>query len=183
MEDKNGLSGAVRAVTRRQMAAWAVLPLFSQMVRPQALAASRRQAMQQLPGTEANAARTSLHQEVEFGAAPARIYAVLLSAKEFAAFTGMPAEIDARAGGGFSMFGGMVVGRNVELVAGQRIVQAWRRATWEPGVYSMVKFELKAKGAGTTVVLDHTGFPKGDYDGLYSGWGERYWDPLHKYLA
>jgi hypothetical protein len=33
------------------------------------------------------------------------------------------------------------------------------------------------------VVLDHTGFPKGDYDHLFSGWGERYWDPLHKYLA
>src|SRR5579862_7690105 len=54
---------------------------------------------------------------------------------------------------------------------------------WDPGVYSVVKFELKPQGSGTTLILDHTGFPEGEYDSLFKGWGLRYWDPLKKYLG
>jgi activator of HSP90 ATPase len=126
---------------------------------------------------------TYLHQEIPIKASPQRIYEVLLDSKQFAAFTGLGADIDPKAGGAFSMFGGLIVGRNVELVPDQRIVQAWRPANWDPGVYSMVKFELKAHGSGATVVLDHTGFPEGDFAHLDPGWYERYWEPLKKYLA
>jgi hypothetical protein len=47
----------------------------------------------------------------------------------------------------------------------------------------MVKFELKPEQSATTVILDHTGFPEGDFDGLDSGWPIRYWKPLAAYLA
>jgi activator of HSP90 ATPase len=136
-----------------------------------------------LPGQDAEMTRTSLHQEVEFNAAPQRIYDVLLDSKEFAAFSGHPAVIDPAAGGAFSMFDGIIVGRNIELVPGQRIVQAWKPNYWEPGIYSLVKFELVADGAGTKIVLDHWGFPEGKFAGLDSGWPERYWQPLTKYLS
>jgi activator of HSP90 ATPase len=170
-------------LTRRRIGSAMALAILGEVSRPCIFADSRRQTMTQLPATEANQARTSLHQEMSFPVAPARVYQVLLSSKEFAACTGMPAEIDAKVGGAFSMFGGMIVGRNIELVADQRIVQAWRPANWEPGVYSLVRFEIKPQGSGSAVVLDHTGFPSGDYDHLFSGWGERYWDPMHKYLG
>jgi hypothetical protein len=43
------------------------------------------------------------------------------------------------------MFGGMIIGRNVELVPNQRIVQAWRpTADFPKGPYSLVKIELTA---------------------------------------
>ena len=126
---------------------------------------------------------TYLHQEVDIKASAQRIYEALLDSKQFAAFTGMPAEIDPKAGGAFSMFGGLIVGRNVELLPDQRIVQAWRPASWDPGVYSIVKFELKGQASQTRVVLDHTGFPEGKFGGLDSGWYERYWEPLKKFLA
>jgi activator of HSP90 ATPase len=168
-------------LTRRQAVAGVALALCGEVAASGAQ--ETQQAMKQIPAAREDDARTSLHQEIDFHATPARLYQVLLSSKEFAAFSGMPAQIDPTAGGAFSMFGGMIVGRTVELVPGHRIVQAWRRATWEPGVYSMVKFDLSSKGTGAVVVLDHTGFPKGDYEHLYSGWGERYWDPLHKYLT
>ncbi len=145
--------------------------------------AQQQQTITEAPSTAANQARTSLHQEVELKASPQHIYEILLDSKQFAAFTGMPATIDAAAGGAFSMFGGMIVGRNVELIANQRIVQAWRPTHWDPGVYSVVKFELKPQGSGTMLILDHTGFPEGDYDSLFKGWGLRYWDPLKKYLG
>ncbi len=132
---------------------------------------------------QVNAMRTSLHQEIALNATPEHIYHVLLDSKQFAAFTGMPATIDPNPGGTFHTFGQLIEGRNVELIPQQRIVQAWRPTYWDPGVYSLVHIELKASSSGTTLVLDHTGFPEGDFDHLDSGWYTRYWDPLKKYLA
>jgi activator of HSP90 ATPase len=146
-------------------------------------AQTQQPAIKEAPPTAANQKRTFLHQEVDFKATPQRIYEVLLDSKQFAACTGMPAEIDPKAGGAFSTFGGLVVGRNIELIPNQRIVQAWRPTHWDPGVYSIVKFELKPKASETTIILDHTGFPEGAFDGLDSGWKPRYWDPLKKFLA
>ena len=135
------------------------------------------------PAKEPNEKRTFLHQEIHLHASPQRIYEVLLDSKQFAAFTGRPAEIDPSAGGAFWMFGKLITGRNVELIPNERIVQAWRPASWPPGVYSIVKFELEADGSQTKLVLDHTGFPEGKFDDLNSGWPERYWQPLAKFLA
>lgn len=139
--------------------------------------------MKETRATETNKARTSLHQVAHFKASPQRIYDVLLDSNQFAACTGMPAEIDPKAGGALSMFGGLIVGRNVELIAGQRIVQAWRPTHWDSGVYSIVKFELKSHGSETMVILDHTGFPEGEFDHLDSGWHSHYWEPLEKFLT
>jgi activator of HSP90 ATPase len=125
----------------------------------------------------------SIHQEIQFNASPHRIYETLLDSKEFAAFSGEPAEIGRIAGSAFSMFGRLIVGRNIELVTSQRIVQAWRPADWDPGVYSIVKFRLIQQGSQTKVVLDHTGFPDGTFEHLSAGWKSRYWDPLKKYFA
>jgi activator of HSP90 ATPase len=141
------------------------------------------QQMQNAPATAENAHKTALHQEISIDATPARIYGILLDAKKFAAMTGLAATIDPAAGGSFSMFGGLIVGRNVELVPDKMIVQAWRPTHWAPGVYSMVKFELRPQGSGTLVVLDHSGFPEGDYDHLLAGWDAHYWEPMKKFVA
>lgn len=53
------------------------------------------------PAKEPNEKRTFLHQEIHLHASPQRIYEVLLDSKQFAAFTGRPAEIDPSAGGAF----------------------------------------------------------------------------------
>jgi hypothetical protein len=63
------------------------------------------------------------------------------------------------------------------------VVQAWRGKTWEEGVYSIARFELKAKGSGSRVILDHTGFPEADREHLDQGWHRMYWDPLKKSLS
>jgi activator of HSP90 ATPase len=123
-----------------------------------------------------------IHQEIDFKTTPARLYEVLLDAKQFAAFTKDTAEIEPQAGAAFKLFGGRIEGRNIELLPNQRIVQAWRPAYWPAGVYSIVKFELVPREAGTRVVLDHAAFTEDQWEGLSSGWQEHYWGPLHKYL-
>ena len=125
-----------------------------------------------------------IHQEVVFKAIPKRLYDALTDAKQFSKATGgAPTEISSEVGGAFSCFGGMIVGRNLELLQNRRIVQAWRVGNWEPGVYSIIKFELKEQGDGTRLVFDHTGFPEDNRDHLDAGWGSNYWEPLKKYLA
>jgi activator of HSP90 ATPase len=183
MTREENLLMPANAITRRQMIAGVAIAFGSLATSSGAWAQTPQPATTEAPSTTANQKRTSLHQEIEFKASPQRIYEVLLDSKQFAACTGMPTEIDPKAGGAFSMFGGMIVGRNIELVPNQRIVQAWRPASWEPGIYSIVRFELKPHGSGTMVVLDHTGFPEGDFDHLNPGWKLRYWDPLAKCLA
>ena len=126
---------------------------------------------------------TSIHQEVDFNAPPAKIYAILLDAKQFSAFTKETAEVQAEAGAAFRLFGGRIEGRNVELVPDQRIVQAWRAAAWPAGVYSIVRFELAAHGSGTRLIFDHTGFAESNREHLNEGWPRNYWEPLRSYLG
>src|SRR4051812_3077706 len=122
-----------------------------------------------------------IHQEMLLRAPPAKVYAALTNAGQFSSMTGgAPAEIEPNSGGMFSCFGGMILGRNVECAPGERLVQAWRGELWEPGQYSIVRFELKAEGDGTRVLLDHAGFPEGQGDHLAAGWHTNYWEPLKK---
>jgi activator of HSP90 ATPase len=125
---------------------------------------------------------TFVHQELDFKASPERVYEALLDEKRFVAFSGSPAQIEREEGGAFSLVGGRVTGRNVELIPNQRIVQAWHVVPWEAGIYSIVRFELTSKGAGTRLVLDHSGFPPEDVTARASGWQRVYWEPLRKYL-
>lgn len=125
---------------------------------------------------------TTIHNEVDYKVPPARIYEVLLDAKQFAALTKDTAEIQPQAGAAFKLFGGRIEGRNIELVPNQRLVQAWRPAYWPAGVYSIVKFELVARGSATRIILDQAGFTADKWEDLSAGWSEHYWEPLHKFL-
>ncbi len=140
----------------------------------------------------------SIHQEAVFKASRKRVYEALTDTKQFNKVielsgvmkSGMlspgadkPTKISSEVGGAFVLFGGYITGRHVELVPNERIVQAWRTGGWASGVYSIAKFELVEQGSGTTIVFDHTGFPKGEAEHLASGWKAHYWEPLDKLLA
>lgn len=138
----------------------------------------------------------AIHQEVTFKASRERVYRTLTDAGEFhkvvllsgAVESGMvkattPTQISTEPGGAFAIFGGFVVGRQIELVPNARIVQAWRPLDWAPGVYSIARFELVEQGPGTRLVFDHTGFPPGQAEHLTQGWQANYWTPLEKVLA
>ena len=140
-------------------------------------------------------AAESIHQEPVFQANRKRVYEALTDARQFdeivrlsaamqsGAITSKPAEISAEVGGAFKIFGGYIVGRHLDLVPGERIVQAWRPLSWRPGDYSIVNFVLVEEGARTRVVLDHKGFPEGQAQHLAAGWRGNYWDPLEKYFV
>ncbi|HXY61171.1 MAG TPA: SRPBCC domain-containing protein [Chthoniobacterales bacterium] len=123
-----------------------------------------------------------IHQEIDLNASPQRVYEALLDSKQFTEFSGRAAEINRDVGGAFSLFNGHIIGRNLELVPNQRIVQAWRVVTWPEGAWSIARFDLKSNGTGTRLVLEHIGFPEGLHDHLAQGWDENYWALLKKYF-
>ena len=132
----------------------------------------------------------SIHQETIFDASRKQVYEALMDAKQFTKVTAFssvptapPAEISADIGGSFSCFGGRIIGRHVELVPNERIIQAWRVVDWDAGIYSIAKFELKGQGSQTKLVFDHTGFPNGKAEHLAAGWKANYWAPMQKYFA
>jgi activator of HSP90 ATPase len=131
-----------------------------------------------------------IHQEITFNASPSRVYKALTDPKQFGKVTEtiMPGAaattvISPQVGGEFSMFKGIILGRHIEMVPNQRLVQAWREKDWAPGVFSVVRFLLIPDGTRTKLVFDHTGFPQGAADHLSVGWKSHYWEPLQKYFA
>jgi activator of HSP90 ATPase len=148
------------------------------------------------PEEEISHSAESIHQEPVFKASRKRVYDALTDPQQFdkvekfsAEMRGggsrgpKPTEISREVGGAFALFSGHIIGRHLELVPNERIVQAWRVVDWEPGWYSIAKFELVEQGPETKIVFDHLGFPKGLGQHLAEGWKGHYWDTLQKYLA
>jgi activator of HSP90 ATPase len=125
----------------------------------------------------------SVHHEVNFDAKPGDVYEMLMDSRRHAAFSGAPAKISRKEGGWFACYDGSIEGRNVELVDGVRIVQAWRISDWDEGVYSIVRFELEKTKSGTKLVFDHSGIPEDARDGIDRGWKDHYWEPMKKLFA
>ena len=94
----------------------------------------------------------------------------------------MPAEIGTEAGESFALFGGRVVGRNVELVPGRKIVQVWRATYWPEDAGTIVRIEFHSDGDHTRLVLDHDGVPEDRVTHVDAHWRTRYWQALRFYL-
>ena len=126
---------------------------------------------------------SAIHQEVSLEVSPERVFEAFMSEKEHSTFTGKPAEISREEGGTFSVHGGAVQGRNIELLTNERIVQAWRVHGWPDGVYSVIRVEIKAEGIDKSrLILDHTGYPVEAHDHLKEGWHKMYWTPMKNYF-
>ena len=188
MSDQKNLTTMVSTPTRRQLIAGVAIALGGLAVGSAGAWAGADEEISH--GAE------SIHQEPVFKASRKRVYEALTDAKQFQKVVllsgamksgmippGKPAEISSESGGTFSLFGGYIFGRHIELVPNERIVQAWRTAEWNPGAYSIAKFELVEQGAGTKIIFDHAAFPKGAGEHLAAGWKSNYWEPLEKFLA
>jgi activator of HSP90 ATPase len=188
MSERKNLSGLVSTPTRRQLIAGLSIAFGGV-----ALGSTRAWS-----GAEEEISHNAeaIHQEPVFKASRKRVYEALTDAKQFekvvqlsaAMKSGMapgakPAEISREAGGAFSLFGGYVTGRQIELVPNEQIVQVWRAGGWDPGIYSIARFALVEQGTGTKIMFDHTGFPKGDAEHLAAGWKMNYWEPLERFLG
>ena len=131
----NSIAPAI-ASTRRQLigraAVFGSLAMSATKLRAQAAA-------------EISHSADSIHQEPAINASRKRVYEALTSAGQFNEVTKIAAAADKAisldkaptilspdVGGTFSLFGGIIIGRQIELVPNTRIVQAWRVSYWAP---------------------------------------------------
>lgn len=126
----------------------------------------------------------TLKLKARFAAPPRAVYDALADSAQRSAMSGRAATISPDIGGAFTTDDGAVRGINVELVPGQRIVQAWRHADFPEGAYSMAAFVLTpTPNGGTDLVLTHRGVPKALLDRTEAAWKDETWAPMKRYLA
>ena len=125
---------------------------------------------------------SQISQVIDFAAQPEQVFDELLDAELFAGFSCAPATVGRHTGDGFSLFGDQIQGRNLEIVPAELIVQAWRVAGWDRGLYSIVRFELAPATSGTTLRFNQVGFPEDAHDELDAGWHQMYWEPMRRHL-
>jgi activator of HSP90 ATPase len=122
-------------------------------------------------------------QSVTFKASPKELFALFTDSKKHSASTGSKASVSAKAGAKWTAFDGMILGKNLAVVPGRMIVQAWRASHWKDSdLDSILVMNFSAAAGGGKVDLFHVGVPQHDHKGVTNGWPKYYWKPWKAYL-
>jgi activator of HSP90 ATPase len=117
-------------------------------------------------------------------ASPAEIYEAWLSSAGHSAMTGSFAKTSKKAGAAHSAWDGYIIGKNVELTPGEKIVQTWRTSEFaDNDPDSTITLTLTPLKSGARVTLRHSGVPDGQTSYERHGWKEFYFEPMQAYLA
>lgn len=112
-------------------------------------------------------------------APPEDVYIALTNPATIQLWTGEPAVMSTEPGSEFSLWEDSIVGKNIEFIQNQQLVQQWYFDGQEEP--SIVTIKLHAKGAGTSVELRHTNIPDEAYDDIVEGWDEQYFGSLQEF--
>ncbi|MFN0203882.1 MAG: SRPBCC domain-containing protein [Bacteroidia bacterium] len=107
------------------------------------------------------------------------VYAALTQIDLLAAWSRDSVEMDTRVGGEFSLWGGTVFGRNVEL-SPDKIVQTWQEDNWDEP--SKVIITLKENNGVTTMQVLHNHIPDSSFIAVNRGWELDYLRPLKEFV-
>ena len=122
-------------------------------------------------------------QSVTFTATPQELFALFTNSKKHSAATGDHASVSAKARAKWTAFGGMLLGKNLAVVPGKMIVQAWRASHWpDSDLDSILILNFSKTTGGARVDMVHAGVPEHDHKGVTKGWPQYYWEPWKAYL-
>ncbi len=117
-------------------------------------------------------------------ASPEAIYEAWLDSAAHSAMTGAEATASKEVGAEFSAWDGYIVGKNLELVPGQRIVQSWRTSEFgDEDPDSTITVTLTPIEAGARLTLSHSNVPDGQTSYEKVGWRDYYFEPMKAYFA
>src|SRR6516162_7877856 len=112
------------------------------------------------------------------------IYNAWLDSLAHSEMTGGQANISSEPGGAFSAWDGYISGRNLELVPGERIVQAWRTTKFaEDHEDSIVTITLEDRDDGALLTLSHSNVPETHLGYEQGGWDTHYFEPMIAYFT
>jgi len=114
------------------------------------------------------------------GANPEEVYLALTVEQAIRLWTGDEVQMQAVPGTEFALWGGSIVGKNLELAYPNKIVQQWYFGDQEES--SIVTFKLHPDKKGTSLEVSHTNIPDEDYEDIVLGWQEVYLASLEDFF-
>ena len=128
--------------------------------------------------------KKNLDKEIIIKTSPHELYEAFMDSKKHSKFTESKAKVSREVGGNFSIFGGDINGKNVELIQDKKIIQTWRSEgeNWPKGYYSTITLIFEPVDDGTLIKFTHTDIPEGAYESVKEGWDKYYWEPLKEML-
>lgn len=112
-------------------------------------------------------------------ASPDDIFNALTTPVTLELWTGEEAEMSTQPGSEFSLWGGSIIGKNLEFEPGRKIVQEWYFGEQQPA--SIVTLILHNDKQGTSVELIHTHIPDEAYEDIVEGWNNSYFGALKEF--
>src|ERR1700730_3341538 len=104
-------------------------------------------------------------------ASPAEIYRAWLDSIAHSEMTGGEATMSDEVGADVEAWDGYITGRNLELVPGERIVQAWRTSEFtDEHEDSIITLTLEEVAGGTLLTLEHSKVPDEQKRYEQGGW-------------
>jgi activator of HSP90 ATPase len=132
------------------------------------------------PCTYIGAVMTSIIQQtVRLRVTPELLFELYVDSRKHSASTGAPAKVSRKAGGKFTAFGGSILGKNLLVIPGKRIVQLWRANHWKKQDSSILIMTFSHVAGGGQIDL----VPEYDHKGVREGWPKYYWKPWKKFLS
>lgn len=107
-------------------------------------------------------------------ASPEEVYRALTNSFAIELWSGEPAQMEAVAGSEFSLWNGDIVGKNIEFVENEMIVQQWYFDEDENMPPSIASIRLFADKSQTRVEIIHENVPEEARENIYEGWKFNY---------
>jgi len=121
-----------------------------------------------------------LEQTYEINAPIEKVWEALVNPDQITAWGAGPAKMTDKEGEMFSLWGGDVFGKNVQVEKRQKLVQDWYEGNWPKP--SKVTFTLVGREDKTTIHLLHENVPDDEAKDLEKGWNDYYLGKIKKYL-
>jgi len=116
----------------------------------------------------------------EIKAEPQDVYTALTNPFTIELWSGEPAKMTDKPNDEFSLWAGDIIGKNLELVKDEKLVQQWYFG--EEGPESIVTIKLWPKKTFTSIELTHTNIPDEAFDNIVDGWKEAYFGAIKALL-
>lgn len=109
-----------------------------------------------------------------------KVWEALVDPKIISKWGAGPAKMSEKEGFEFSLWGGDIHGKNIEVKKGEKLVQEWYGGDWPKP--SIATFRLTHKAGCTTLYFDQTGVPDNENEEIDKGWDDYYLGEIKKLL-
>lgn len=106
-------------------------------------------------------------------AEPADVFTALVNPFTIELWSGESAIMTTEIGAEFSLWGGDIIGKNMEIIENEKLVQEWFFGE-EGENASIVTIKIWPKGGSSSIQLTHTNIPDEAYENIVEGWNDAY---------